>query len=88
MRRHAEKFDEHAVICKCFLCRSDFQFGPHAYRGRPIPAWGGIMVCDGCESANWDGIVPTTYPHLKAHLQQIGVTPVMNENGWLPIPQR
>ena len=42
----------------CDLCTRPFQFGPHIYNGRPIPTWGGVMVCSQCERMNWDGIVP------------------------------
>ena len=76
----------------CFLTDSigahQFQFGPHAYNGRKINPWGGIMICDKCEGANWDGIVLEMHPMLAAHLQKIGVNPVMNAKGWLPIPPR
>ena len=65
-----------------------FQFGPHAYLGRKINTWGGIMICDRCASANHDGIVLELHPKLEAHLKEIGIAPVMNEKGWLPIPQQ
>jgi hypothetical protein len=46
------------------------------------------MFCDACEGANWDGIVLEMHPHLRAHLQKIGVAAALNEKGWLPIPLR
>lgn len=46
------------------------------------------MLCDNCERGNWDGIVLEMHPHLHTHLKKIGVVPVMNEKGWLPIPPR
>lgn len=79
-------------MTECFLVDSigehKFQFGPHAYNGRKINPWGGIMICDSCESANHDGIVLELYPKLEAHLKAIGVKPIMNESGWLQIPPR
>lgn len=50
--------DDKAFMTECFLCHSMFQFGPHIYSGKAQPAWGGIMLCDGCCKGNWDGIVP------------------------------
>lgn len=88
MSRRAAKLDEHAVMYDCFLCRCNFQFGPHIYSGKPIRAWGGIMVCKTCLDANADGIVPTTYPHLEAHLKNLGVVSPTNEQGWISIPLR
>jgi hypothetical protein len=86
------RVDEHAAMYDRFL--SDgvgthrFQFGPHVYLGRPVKSWGGIVICEKCESSNWDGIVLEMHPKLAAHLTEIGVTPSLNEKGWLPIPPR
>jgi hypothetical protein len=77
--------DEHKVMYNCFLCRSSFQFGPHRYDGKPVNAWG-IVVCLRCKSANWDGIVPTTYPHLIAHLNEKRIEPEINVKGWICWP--
>ena len=69
----------------CFLCGSQFQFGPHLYDGKYFREWD-IIVCSGCESANSDGIVPTTYPHLTAHLKARGTQVRVNSNGWIAWP--
>jgi hypothetical protein len=81
-QNHADEY-EHMVTC--FLCRSEFQFGPHRYAGKPIKAWD-MMVCEGCLSANWDGIVPRTYPHLVAHLKARSIALTTNANGWIDWP--
>ena len=73
------------VMVACFLCTSQFQFGPHVYRGRYIRRWG-ISVCSGCFAANHDGIVPETYPHLLKHLEGKGVEIALNLRGWLDFP--
>jgi hypothetical protein len=72
---------------RCFLCRNSFHFGPHAYDRRAISAWG-IMVCSNCRSANRNGIVPTTYPHLVPHLVSRGVVVQPNAKGWIEFPTR
>jgi hypothetical protein len=46
------------------------------------------MICDGCEGANWDGVVLETHPWLAAHLQKLGIPSALNEKGWLLIPSR
>jgi len=78
-------------MTECFLIdgigKHSFQFGPHAYHGRPVKSWGGIMICDSCESANHDGVVLEHHPNLLAHLVKIGAPMARNEKGWLPIPQ-
>lgn len=77
--------DEHAIFCDCFLCRQPFRFGPHEYRGRRIPPWD-IMVCEICFQGNWDGIVPTTHPHLLEHLKVRGIKVGLNAKGWIDWP--
>jgi hypothetical protein len=67
----------------CCLCQSPFQFGPHDYRGRPIPAWPSLMACRTCERANHDGIVPRTYPHRLPLLASLGIKVSPNEQGWI-----
>ena len=70
----------------CFLCRRQFQFGPHRYAGKPIKPWD-VMVCETCLKGNWDGIVPTTYPHLVEHLKSRGMPVTLNANGWIDWPK-
>jgi len=72
---------------ECFLCKRSFQFGPHRYAGRRIPQWN-IMICEGCDNGNWDGIVPSRSPQLIAHLHTLGVEIRLNEKGWIDLPRR
>lgn len=74
-----------AFMFPCFLCRRQFQFGPHRYDGRAIPTWG-VRFCDVCISSNHDGIVPEAHPELMDQLARKGVTVTLNARGWLPIP--
>jgi len=70
----------------CFLCKWDFQFGPHIYAGRGVAAWG-IRICRPCVESNWDGIVTSSHPELMSYLRDRGVEIRLNSKGWLPIPQ-
>jgi len=70
----------------CFLCGNHFQFGPHAYHGRRIPDWD-IMVCNTCYNANWDGIVPNSYPRLMPYLESLGFNVQLNKKGWIDWPK-
>lgn len=72
---------------ECFLCKRDFQYGPHIYAGRPIKPWK-ISVCTPCIDMNWDGVVPDSHPDLIPHLQSEGVAFELNAEGWLKIPPR
>jgi hypothetical protein len=71
---------------KCFLCGWSFQYGHGVYAGKPIPKWGGIMVCDRCRGSTWDGIVPGSFPHLERHLQAKGIPVKLNDKGWIDWP--
>jgi len=71
----------------CFLCQREFRYGAHRYAGRPIGEWG-ILVCELCEKANWDGLVPQSHPRLMKHLAERSIAPKLNDRGWLPIPPR
>jgi len=71
----------------CILCSLPFQFGPHVYNGRHIAQWN-TQICDSCCRANWDGIVPGTYPKLIEHLNAQNIPVTLNANGWLDIPSR
>lgn len=74
-------------VAQCFLCKQGFQFGPHTYKGRRIPAWD-IMICESCDNGNWDGVVPHTHPDLIQHLEKQGIGIRLNEKGWLDLPKR
>jgi hypothetical protein len=71
---------------KCFLCRWSFPYGPNVYGGRPIPKWGGIMVCNRCRGRNSDGIVPGRFPHLERHLEAKGIPVELNGKGYIDWP--
>jgi hypothetical protein len=73
------------IIYDCFLCSFPFQFGPHVYDGKFIPGWD-VMVCDGCYRGNWDGIVPSTRPHVVPYLQSKGIEVRYNAKGWIDWP--
>lgn len=45
-------------LYQCFVCGEMFEFGEHAYHGRVVHEWLGKMICNHCETSNWDGIVP------------------------------
>lgn len=84
MKHDRDNLPRHMV--PCFLCKRDFQFGPHVYAGRGVAAWG-IRICRLCEDGNWDGIVTSSHPDLMDHLKERGVEVRFNPKGWLPIPQ-
>jgi hypothetical protein len=70
----------------CFICSRRFQFGEGVYNGRHVSAWD-VMICDGCDRGNWDGIVPQTRPHVIPSLQSRGIDTTLNSKGWLEIPR-
>jgi hypothetical protein len=70
---------------ECFLCKKSFQFGPHIYHGRKIPAWG-MIVCTGCYTENWDGIVPEVQTHLIPYLRLKGIEVKPNQQGRIDWP--
>jgi len=78
--------DDKPILYKCFICNSQFQFGPHAYNGRAVNAWD-IMVCTTCYNANHDGIVPATHQRLLDHLRSKGIEPKLNASGWIDWPR-
>ena len=77
--------NETKTMTACFLCKRQVQVGPHRYEGRNVPAWN-VFICDTCRSANWDGVVPGTYPHLIEHLKSHRIEIKLNAKGWLDIP--
>lgn len=77
---------EFKITMPCFLCGNQFQFGPHAYRGRRIPSWS-VMVCNTCYAANHDGIVPNSYPHFMPYLKSLNINVQRNKKGWVDWPR-
>lgn len=68
----------------CFSCGQSFAFGQNAYHGRFIPNYQ-IMVCRGCNDANWEGWAPFVEGKLLAHLKAKGLeVPARNAQGLLP----
>jgi hypothetical protein len=76
---------EAKMTVECFLCRNQFRFGMHHYDGRGVPTWG-ITICQNCESANWDGIVPRSHPRLLEHMKANGIEVRLNQKGCIDIP--
>jgi len=75
---------EDKFMLQCFMCRKEFQFSPHIYAGRHIPAYN-ITVCDTCYKSNWDGWAPHYERKLIEHLKKENLPiPERNEKGWLP----
>jgi len=74
---------EEKIMQRCFMCGSEYQFGPHRYDGKYISRYQ-ISVCRSCYDSNWDGWAhyePRLVAHLKANNLPI---PARNEKGWLP----
>ena len=71
----------------CFLCGQPFQYGPHRYAGRPIGLWQ-ILICEGCDKMNWNGLVTERHPKLMQRLAELGVPVELNAKGWLPLPRQ
>jgi hypothetical protein len=67
------------------LCRRPFRLGPHAYDGRYVPSLK-ITICQNCESANWDGIVPRSHPRLLEHMKANGIEVRLNKKRCIDIP--
>ena len=78
--------DKSAIKFPCLLCGRSFGFGEHRYDGRRIQAWD-IMVCNTCYGANWDGIVPGSYPRLDSHFKANGISPQYNAKGYIEWPK-
>jgi hypothetical protein len=76
-----------APTATCFLCKRPFQFGEHVYKGRRIPQWD-MMVCDGCDAANADGVMPRGHPDLEPYLKVHAIEIGYNANGWIELPRR
>ena len=69
----------------CFTCGLPFQFGPHKYDGKHLPAYQ-FTVCRGCYSSNWDGWAPAYQDKIVAHMETKGLPlPKRNAAGWLPV---
>ena len=71
---------------KCGLCGNTVMMGGGRWDGKYIKAWD-LVACNGCRSANHDGIVPGTYPALHRHLEAKGITPQLNQSGWIVWPE-
>ncbi len=74
-----------AMTTQCFMCQSHVPFGNGNYQAKRILPWD-IMVCDTCRQGNWDGIVPSSYPHFVKHLQDCGLSFELNKKGWIEWP--
>lgn len=70
----------------CFLCKQEFQYGEHVYRGQPVKSWS-IIVCTSCLRLNHDGIVEAHHPDLVKHLNSRGIPLKYNEEGHIEWPK-
>ena len=70
----------------CFLCGREFQYGAQRYAGRGVRSWN-VLICEQCEAASWDGLVPQSHPRLMRHLADQGIAFQLSDKGWLPIPR-
>ena len=83
-QRDPDRVDPSTVICTCFCCGREFQFGPHAYLGTYVPYYK-ITLYKACYAGNWDGIGPYCEEKLIRHLEQGNIpVPARNNKGWLP----
>ncbi len=71
-------------VYKCDVCGSQYQHGPHRYEGHMAQRYG-MMVCDICWRANWDGWAPHHESRIAAIAAAKGLPlPPRNKNGLLP----
>lgn len=76
--------NEQKIMCKCGICCSEFQFGPHAYNGKHITRYQ-LTVCKTCWDGNWDGWNVEAEKKLIIHLNENNISiPERDENGRLP----
>jgi hypothetical protein len=75
--------DDEIPTYQCFLCQRTYKFGFHKYEGRSVPHLA-MNICQRCERANWDGIVPNE--RIMAHFAKHGIVPRLNKKGWIDIP--
>ena len=75
-----------SVEDSCCVCEKRLQFGPGIYPGRPVPQWGGRIICRECERYNQDGIVITTHPELPGRIGAAGGKLTLNAEGHIVIP--
>jgi hypothetical protein len=71
-------------LYQCFVCGEMFEFGEHAYHGRVVHEWLGKMICNHCETSNWDGIVPEE--KLIKRFREAGINEEYNAKGFIVIP--
>lgn len=75
---------EQKILCKCEVCGRQYQHGPQRYEGHYLELYG-ILCCDSCWVANWDGWAPHYEAVLLGHLRAKNLpAPMRNEKGLLP----
>ena len=68
----------------CQICGSQFEHGPHVYKGRHLARYK-LLVCEACYSGNRDGWNPAIEPRLLAHLRAHNLSiPERNSKGLFP----
>lgn len=69
---------------QCFLCHSEFQYGPHLYDGKRIPIYE-MSVCMNCYKGSHDGWAPIYEAKIILHLENKGLPiPDRQKDGYLP----
>jgi hypothetical protein len=71
-------------LYQCFVCGEMFEFAEHDYHGRVVHEWLGKMICNHCETSNWDGIVPEE--KLIKRFREAGINEEYNAKGFIVIP--
>ena len=76
---------EKKFMCKCDICGSSYQHGPHRYEGHRLELYGDIFACDPCWQGNHDGWAPHHENVLLAYLDKKDLpVPLRNRKGLLP----
>jgi len=74
--------------CQCCLCEEQVNLGAGAWDGRPVPQWGGLVVCKLCEVQQSSGVSIAIYPNLPAQIEAAGGAITLNATGTIAIPRR
>ena len=88
MRAERQPDGDLAFLYRCGVCGGETRMGQHRWAGRPIPEWGNILICETCDSMNWDGLVPQQHPELMQRLAAGGVKLERLAGGFIRIPPR
>jgi len=73
---------------ECCLCEEQVDLGEGAWDGRPVPQWGGLVVCKLCEVQHYSGVSIATHPDLPAQIEAAGGRVAPTTAGHITIPRR